>query len=100
MARNYSEKRNFIRMRTHSKITYRTVGSNETFEGQCINLSAAGVLFTSAHHFQPGTMIEINITPEQAVVDPLDATVKVVRTQHDNQGMFSVAGEIKALNQQ
>jgi len=99
MSRDYSEKRNFIRMRTNSKITYRKVGSNETFEGLCINLSAAGVLFTSSHRFQPGTMVEINITPERAVVDPLDATIKVVRTQHDNQGMFAIAGEIKTLHQ-
>ncbi|NOZ53280.1 MAG: PilZ domain-containing protein [Gammaproteobacteria bacterium] len=99
MARHYSEKRNFIRMRTNSRITYRKLGSHETFEGQCLNLSAVGVLFTSTHNIQPGTMMEINITPEHALVEPLDATIKVVRTQHNSQGRFDIAGEIKALNQ-
>ena len=94
---DYSEKRNFIRIRTNSKIEYREVGSNATHLGQCINLSAGGVLFSCPHHVTPGTLMEISIKPEQKMVTPLDATIKVVRTQSNDKGSYFVAGQIKDL---
>lgn len=92
---DYSEKRSFIRIRTNSKIEYREVGTESTHLGECINLSAGGVLFSCPHHVTPGTMMEISIKPEQKMVAPLDATIKVVRTQSNHQGSYYVAGQIK-----
>ncbi|MCI0506056.1 MAG: PilZ domain-containing protein [Gammaproteobacteria bacterium] len=94
---DYSEKRGFIRIKTQSKIEYRVMGSKETYYGECINLSAGGVLFTSAHNVTPGTLMEITIKPEQLMVTPLDATIKVIRTQSNSSGGYSIAGQIKDL---
>jgi len=92
---DYSEKRNFIRIKTDSKIEYKVVGTDITHIGQCINLSAGGVLFACAQHHVPGTVMEISIKPEQIMVTPLDATIKVVRTQSTSNGSYHIAGKIR-----
>jgi hypothetical protein len=94
---DYSEKRGFIRIKTESKIEYRVMGSKETYYGECINLSAGGVLFTSEYNVAPGTLMEISIKPEHALVSPLDATIKVVRSQSTTNGIYAIAGQIKDL---
>ncbi len=94
---DYSEKRGFIRIKTDSKIEYRVAGSKDTYYGECINLSAGGVLFISDHSVEPGTLMEISIKPEQALVAPLDATIKVVRAESNSSGGFDIAGQIKEL---
>lgn len=94
---DYSEKRGFIRIKTDSKIEYRVMGSQETCYGECINLSAGGVLFTSEYNVEPGTLMEISIKPEHAIVSPLDATIRVVRSQSTTNGSYAIAGQIKDL---
>jgi len=73
------------------------MGSGETHYGECINLSAGGVLFTSQLEVAPGTLMEISIKPEHALVSPLDATIKVVRSQSTDNGGYAIAGQIKDL---
>ena len=94
---DYTEKRNYIRIQTESSITYRELGSTTTHQGKCINLSAGGVLFTSEYRVNPGTLMEITITPALNMVKPLDATIQVVRSQTRHNGDYAIAGEIKAL---
>ena len=98
MSIEYSEKREYFRMNTHSAMTLKPDGSDEVYEGVCINLSANGVLFTSSQRFDPGTIIHINITPAKAVVAPLDAIIEVVRTQVDSEKGYAIAGQIKQIS--
>lgn len=98
MSIEYSEKRNFIRMSTDSTISFKIEGSNDTYYGECINLSATGVLFRTDQRFEPGTLVHINITPDKAVVAPLDATIEIIRAQLDSEGGYAVAGQIKQFN--
>jgi hypothetical protein len=98
MTIDYSEKRNFVRMNTDTVIRYKPVGSDESYSGRCVNLSASGVLFITSQHFEPGTLVHINITPDKALVAPLEATVEVVRAQPDNDGGYAIAGQIKQLH--
>jgi len=95
MTLDYSEKRDFIRMVADSQMTYQEIGTTKSYQGYCINLSAAGILFETEQPLEPGTLIQINITPQLAVVKPLDATVNVVRASKNSDGKFSIAGEIK-----
>lgn len=97
MPAHFTEKRNFIRMETDSKIEYRKSGSKQLYCGQCINLSASGVLFSSSHHVSPGTEVEINIAPELTIVRPLQATIQVVRSQIGSDGGYTIAGAIKNI---
>ena len=97
MSVNYTEKRNFIRMNTESRITYKILGSNDAYHGTCINLSAAGVLFTSSQQVPLGTKMEINITPELKLTGPLNATIEVVRSQVNDNGSYAIAGQITSF---
>ena len=97
MSINYDEKRNFIRMDTDSKLTFRELDGENSYEGRCLNLSASGILFSCDQHFAPGTQLEIYITPELSVVPPLNAIIEVIRTQTDDEN-FTVAGVIKQIN--
>lgn len=87
----HEERRDFLRMTTESQINGREVTSGTSFNGQCINLSASGVLFSSEQQFDPGTMLDINISLPKAIVPPLDATIEVVRLDKQQQG-YNVAG--------
>ena len=99
MAINYTEKRNFIRIPINHEMTYKVDGSNAMEQGVCINLSADGVMFSASKKFDPGTIIDINITPKQSVVTPLDAMVEVVRvSENEVNDQFTVAGIIKVMN--
>ena len=99
MTINYTEKRNFIRIPINHEMTYKVDGSSYLEQGVCLNLSADGVLFSASQHFNPGTIIDINITPKQSVVTPLDAMVEVVRvTDNEINDKYSVAGIIKVMN--
>ena len=98
MTIEYSEKRGFIRMSTESTVSFKKDGTNETYYGQCINLSATGVFFKTDQRIEPGTVIRINITPDLAVVAPLDATIEIIRAQMDSDGGYAVAGQIKQFN--
>ena len=98
MSINYSEKRDFIRMKTDSLLKFKEAGSVAVYEGKCVNISAAGVLFETDHPVNPGTLVEINITPELAVVKPLDATIEVLRSSPTNNGNFAIAGQIKDMH--
>ncbi|MCG6970374.1 MAG: PilZ domain-containing protein [Gammaproteobacteria bacterium] len=97
MSIEYDEKREFYRMSTNSPITITPDGSEEVYDGMCINLSANGVLFTSTQRFEPGSIVHINITPAKAVVAPLDAVVEIVRSQVDSDKGYSIAGQIKEM---
>jgi len=97
MTLDYSEKRDFIRMIANSQMTYQEIDSTKSYQGYCINLSAAGILFETDHHLEPGTLVQIKITPQLAIVKPLIATINVLRTAKNNDGKFAIAGEIKDI---
>jgi hypothetical protein len=94
----HDEKRDFIRMTTDAPLSFTTKGSPTVYEGQCLNLSAVGVLFTSEENVPCGTLMEINITPAHAVVPPLIATVEVVRSQTYDDGRYAIAAQIKVIH--
>jgi len=97
MPSDYSEKRAFFRVNTHSSITLKPRGTDETLVGVCINLSANGVLFSSGQRFEPGTIIDVNITPTKTAEPPLDAVIEVVRSQADSEKGYTIAGQIKQV---
>ena len=94
---DYTEKRSFIRMQTDSPIAFREIGTEQTHHGKCINLSAVGVLFEAEHRVSPGTRMQIDITPTIEVVQPLQATIEVVRTL-DQDGHYAIAGAITEIH--
>jgi len=98
MSINYEEKRDFIRMNAEHALQFREVGSEQTSEGICRNLSATGILFTTEQAIPDGTELEVNITPRYSVVSPFAAVVKVIRSQSNGEpSRYIVAGKITSI---
>ena len=98
MSINYEEKRDFIRMNAEHALQFRQVGSDETLQGICCNLSATGIMFTTEQEIPQGTELEVNITPQYSVVSPFDAVVKVVRSQSGmDPSQYTIAGKITSI---
>ncbi len=97
MARNFDEKRDFFRMAANCVVTYNKAGEKKQHHGKCINLSAGGVLFTSKEDLSCGEKITLNITPDKAIVPPLNAVVEVIRCTPQASGENEIAGTIIEL---
>ena len=96
--RAYEEKRNFPRMRMDCALSYAPVGERGTAEGRCKNLSAQGVLFNTLKPIVIGALIDINITPQKAVVEPFNAVVEVIRVSNaGGVNDYEIAARIKEI---
>ena len=96
--RHYEEKRNFPRMRMDCALSYSTSGERGTSEGRCKNLSAQGVLFNTLKPMPVGALVDINITPQKAVVEPFNALVEVIRVSNtDGVNNYEIAARIKLM---
>jgi len=86
MARDYDEKRDFIRMVVDCPVAITNPANGETFQGIACDLSSKGLAFTTATSLAPGTPLEVRIVPDQTLVPPLHARVQVVRVEPDTSG--------------
>jgi hypothetical protein len=60
-------------------LRYSVVGDDRDFEGKVINLSDKGILFTSRHKIEVGSLLTLVLTANQAKTPPMYSTVKVTR---------------------
>ena len=93
---DYAEKRDFLRMPIDCEMSFAVEGSTKQFQGSVINLSSKGILFTSNENFEPGTTLEIILTPSNSTTAPMQATAVVARVS-SNEVLFEVACEIKEI---
>jgi len=78
--RTYEEKRNFIRMKVDTMVTFcKADGGKERYEGRCRNLSGAGMLLETQKKLELGDRLRVTIPSEGPDFSPLDAIVEVVR---------------------
>lgn len=92
----YNEKRAFLRIDLDSEMQYRAVNSTEFQPAQCTSLSGSGVSFVASKHFNEGELLEIQITPQNAITPNFCAFVEVVRISlHD--GKYKIAATIKTI---
>jgi hypothetical protein len=87
-----NDKRNFIRMNTESEISFKKTGSDQSFTGKTIDLSATGIHFITEAPVAAGDMLEVIIKPGVDVTPPLETTVAVVRADKTDDGKYDVAG--------
>ena len=92
----YAEKRDFLRMPIDCELSFSETGSSKQYQGNVINLSSKGILFTSNEKFEPGTSLEIVLTPSNSITPPMEATVRVSRVV-DNDVLFEIACEIDEI---
>lgn len=86
--RNYSEKRDFIRMHIETPITLSQGG--QAMQGICQDLSSTGMQVLAASAFSLGDKIRVQIPSEHAELTGLDALTEVVRIDTHDDGRQSL----------
>lgn len=94
MPTDYSEKRNFYRMNLDCSMEYSVNGSNEKKAGVVKNLSGEGVSLLVEQMIEPGTEINLSITPENTITPPLDVVIEVLRCDDVGTEGYEIAGSI------
>ncbi|MCQ4258983.1 PilZ domain-containing protein [Stutzerimonas stutzeri] len=96
MERNYSEKRDFIRMQMNTQITLSQGG--QTIQGVCQDLSGTGMQVLAKSAFSLGEKIRVQIPSEHAELDGLDALTEVVRVDSHEDGRQSLGLTILSMS--
>lgn len=74
--RDYSEKRDFIRMRVDTEVTLLHEG--QVIAATCIDLSSSGMQVEAPQRFQVGDHLDVRIDSELAALRGLHASTEVV----------------------
>jgi hypothetical protein len=93
----YDEKRRFARTEADCNITYRLAEGDRCFEGGCLNISGAGILFLGDFPLEAGKAAELRIDPGHGIAPPLTAYIEVARCDPEASGGYRIAGSIKAI---
>ena len=76
---DYVEKRDFTRMGVECPATFHIEGESTTYHAVATDLSATGLQLNGSDAVNVGKMVMVEMTPEQAIVPPLQAKAEVVR---------------------
>ena len=93
---NFDEKRDFQRMAIDCVLSFSKAGQIEKFEGNVVNLSSKGILFTTTSSFEVGEELDIVLTPSNSLTPPMHASVQVGRV-NDNDTVYELACEINNI---
>ncbi|MBV4534173.1 PilZ domain-containing protein [Pseudomonas farsensis] len=74
--RDYSEKRDYIRMRIDTDVSL--VHAGQVISATCIDLSSSGMQVEAPKRFQVGDKLEVKIDSEFSALSGLEATTEVV----------------------
>lgn len=85
----YAEKRDFQRMAIDCVLSFSIKGESETYDGNVINLSSKGILFTSSEAIKEGSDLSIVLTPSNSITPPMEADVTVTRVI-DNDSVYEI----------
>ncbi len=81
LEQSYAEKRNFIRMRVDTIVSFVKTGRTDRHEGRCRNLSGAGMLLESDKKLLLGDRLIVTVPADGPNFSPLDAAAEVVRVE-------------------
>ena len=90
----YSEKRDFQRMTLDSTLEYQMENDSKVHHGIIRNLSAKGLLFTTADIIPLGTKVLVTLTPVNNITPPMSASVNITRCDKISDDEFDNAGTI------
>ena len=94
--RDYSEKRDFIRMQIETAITL--TQSGQQFEATCLDLSSTGMQIVAATHLRMGDKVQVHIPSEHNELKGLDAETEVVRVGTHEDGRQSLGLAILSMS--
>lgn len=91
---DFSEKRNFFRMDVGCPMQFRRQDDPTMLTGTVRDLSASGLGFVCQQELSEGAMIEVIISPEKAIVPPLQAMAEVVRVSAQGGDSYEIGVRI------
>ncbi len=92
--RDFSEKRDFIRMRVDTEITLRPADSNQPIRAVCRDLSGTGMLIEVGEAIEEGTVLFACIPSNNEAFPSLESTVKIIRCSPLENGNYQLGTEI------
>lgn len=97
-ARDYAERRDFIRMFVDAKVEIIDEDSGTEYQGEARNLSGRGLMFEADIEPKVGTSLRVTVSSNQSRMPPLHAAFKVIRVHKLKGGRFEVAGELSDVS--
>jgi c-di-GMP-binding flagellar brake protein YcgR len=94
LERDYSEKRDFIRMRINTPAQVHIEQEGVITEGICNDLSGSGMLLTVAKELPIDSELVITLTPNENKGPSLQARCRVARAQKAGKGNYLLGLEI------
>ena len=91
---DFEEKRDFARMGVECPATFRVEGESADHQAIATDLSATGVQLKAADAVAEGSAVLVVMTPEQAIVPPLQAKAEVVRCTEQSGGGYQLGLKI------
>ncbi|MCK5872787.1 MAG: PilZ domain-containing protein [Methylococcales bacterium] len=76
---------------------FKLIGTSQEHPGTCLNISGAGLSFSSQHAIQLGKCLEIRVEPDRRLMPPIRAFVEVTRCQAINSHQYQLATSIKGI---
>ena len=98
---SYEEKRDFIRMRIETQVSYTLNGNPDSvYQGTSLDLSATGMYMVTDHKPKLGDQIDIIMSPSSDRLPPFMAEGKVVRCEVNKEQptFFDVSVELTKTN--
>jgi len=96
---NQAQSRQVNRMDMSCVISYKFPDSEHSYEGECLNISGAGILFMGKHIIESGMALELAIATKNDLTTPLRAYVEVIRSTQVGPEQYEVATEIKGIRE-
>ncbi|MBA1274724.1 PilZ domain-containing protein [Stutzerimonas azotifigens] len=93
--RDYSEKRDFIRMRIETTVVL--LQEDQRIEALCLDLSSTGMQLEAPSSLKMGDKVRVLIPSEHSELKGLDAQTEVVRVQALDDGRQSLGLAILAM---
>ncbi|APC14961.1 PilZ domain-containing protein [Pseudomonas frederiksbergensis] len=94
--RDYSEKRDYIRMRVDADVTL--IHAGDLIPAVCIDLSSSGMQVRAARSFQVGDKLNVRIDSEHAALKGLEAETEVVWVTQQDAGSQKLGLTILKMN--
>lgn len=92
--KNYSEKRDFIRMKISAPLGTKLITADKVIEGMCRDLSGGGLQVEAKETLAMGTELEVEVASTHGHSPSLRAKVKVIRVLEINAGNYLIGMEI------
>jgi len=92
--RDYSEKRDFIRMKVDTEISLTFENSDNTMKAVCRDLSGTGMLIETNEPLTEGSEFNTSLPSSNEAFPSFETKVKVIRCRPAENGNFLIGTEI------